>query len=65
MIEAATGGLQYSHQLEQSGAMNRSEAQRQATKAIAMLRYGKNGYFWINNMDGIMIMRPLLFRVKS
>ncbi|NWF39114.1 diguanylate cyclase [Mariprofundus sp. NF] len=58
LIEAATGGLQYFHQLEQSGAMSQSEAKRQATKAIAMLRYGKNGYFWINDMDGIMIMHP-------
>ena len=58
LIEAATGGLRYFHQLEQSGAMSREEAQRQATKAIAMLRFGKNGYFWINDMDGIMIMHP-------
>ena len=29
-----------------------------AKKVIDNLRYGKDGYFWINDMDGIMISHP-------
>jgi len=32
---------------------------QQALQAIKNLRYGKNGYFWINDMDNKMIMHPI------
>lgn len=60
LIEAATGGLHYFYQLEQSGKISREEAQHQAAKAIGSLRFGESGYFWINDMDGIVIMHPIL-----
>ncbi|WP_177202008.1 methyl-accepting chemotaxis protein [Hydrogenimonas thermophila] len=33
--------------------------QKEALKAISEIRYGKNGYFWINDMDYNMVMHPI------
>jgi len=33
--------------------------QKEALKAISKIRYGKNGYFWINDMDYNMVMHPI------
>ena len=33
--------------------------QEEAKKALANMRYGKDGYFWINDMDPKMIMHPI------
>jgi methyl-accepting chemotaxis protein len=35
------------------------ELQKQALKNIEALRYGKSGYFWINDMNYTMIMHPI------
>lgn len=59
LIEAATGGLHFFYSLEKSGAVSREVAQQQASKAIGSLRFGSDGYFWINDMDGVMIMHPI------
>ncbi len=33
--------------------------QKEALRAIKNMRYGKNGYFWINDMDNKMLMHPI------
>jgi len=33
--------------------------QQEALHAISKIRYGKNGYFWINDMDHNMVMHPI------
>ena len=35
------------------------EMQRKALNAIKNMRYGKNGYFWINDMQNKMLMHPI------
>ena len=35
------------------------KAQQMAMKAVSALRYEGNQYFWINGLDGIMLMHPL------
>lgn len=45
--------------MEQSGQLSRSDAQQQAMAAIKKIRYGKSGYFWINDMQPKMIMHPI------
>ena len=32
---------------------------KEALKTISEMRYGKNGYFWVNDMDDNMIMHPV------
>ena len=60
--EAATAWslLDHYHQMEQSGAMTRAEAQTAAREAIRGLRYGPDAgdYFWINDFGPIMVMHP-------
>ena len=36
-----------------------SSMQKEALKTVAKLRYGKDGYFWVNDGDAKMIMHPL------
>ena len=41
-----------------SGAMTESVAKQGALDAIAMLRYDGSNYFWVNDLDGIMLLHP-------
>jgi len=36
-----------------------TQMQKEALNAIKNMRYGKNGYFWINNMENKMLMHPI------
>jgi len=36
-----------------------AKMQKEALTAIAKIRYGKNGYFWINDMNYNMLMHPI------
>ncbi|WP_415904763.1 cache domain-containing protein [Neptuniibacter sp. QD48_55] len=47
------------HYYSQSPQLGVEEAKKQATSAVAALRYGKNGYFWINDMQHNLIMHPI------
>ncbi|MCV3767706.1 methyl-accepting chemotaxis protein [Rhizobium sp. TRM95796] len=46
------------HALETSGKLTRDQAQARAMETIGALRYGDNGYVWINDLDQTMIMHP-------
>ncbi len=58
LIESTYSLLAYYHQLETEGTLTRQVAQQQAQQAIKHLRYGKNDYFWINDLTPTMIMHP-------
>jgi len=36
-----------------------AQAKKDAMIAIKNIRYGKNGYFWINNLENKMLMHPI------
>ncbi|HEY5672104.1 MAG TPA: methyl-accepting chemotaxis protein [Malonomonas sp.] len=57
--ETAWGVLEHYAGLEKSGQLSRDEAQQQAMAAVKKLRYGKSGYFWINDMQPAMVMHPI------
>lgn len=57
-VETASGVLKWAHQLETSGKVPREEAQAMAKAAMAELRYGDKEYFWINDLQGTMLMHP-------
>ncbi len=57
--ETAWSVLDYYAGLEKSGQLNRDDAQQQAMAAVKKLRYGKSGYFWINDMQSVVIMHPI------
>jgi len=57
--ETAWGVIDHFAQLEKSGALSREAAQQQALAAVKGMRYGKSGYFWINDTVPKMIMHPI------
>lgn len=59
MVEVASSVLNWAYQFETSGKMPREEAQALAKASIAQMRYGKNDYFWINDMDVNIVMHPI------
>ncbi|NLQ19012.1 methyl-accepting chemotaxis protein [Marinomonas sp. M1K-6] len=44
---------------KQESALGEEEAKKQALAALSALRFGKNGYFWVNDMDTNLVMHPL------
>ncbi len=59
LVESTHGLLQHFHQLEQSGQLSREQAQAQALTAISTIRYGRNDYFWVNDLQPVMLMHPM------
>ena len=58
-VETASGVLVWAQQQEAQGQLSRAQAQAMAHSAIAQMRYGDNEYFWINDMQGTMVMHPI------
>ncbi|WP_303787405.1 cache domain-containing protein, partial [Azovibrio restrictus] len=59
LVEAATGTVAHFHGLEAAGKMDRATAQAAAAQALRGMRYAGNEYFWINDMDVVMVMHPI------
>jgi methyl-accepting chemotaxis protein len=59
VVEAGWGAIDYYVQQVRSNAMPVDVAQSKAKEAVKVLRYGKDGYFWINDMQPRMIMHPM------
>ncbi|MBF0175352.1 MAG: bacteriohemerythrin [Magnetococcales bacterium] len=59
VVETAYGILEFHHAREKSGLTSRSQAQKEAMATISALRYGKDDYFWINDMHPRMIHHPI------
>ncbi len=60
-VETASGVLAWAHQMETSGKMPREEAQSLAKQALAQMRYGKNEYFFVSDMESPakFVMHPI------
>ncbi|MEJ2675690.1 MAG: methyl-accepting chemotaxis protein, partial [Acidihalobacter sp.] len=43
----------------QAGKLTQEQAQAAAKRAVGSLRFGKDGYFWINNMHPSIVMHPI------
>ncbi|UNG20748.1 methyl-accepting chemotaxis protein [Stutzerimonas zhaodongensis] len=59
IVETARGVLTYYQQLEASGSMTTAEAQKAAMDQVRLIRYGQSDYFWINDMQPVMVMHPM------
>ena len=57
-VEVASGVLDWAHAQELSGKVSREQAQEMARTAIEGLRYSQDQYFWLNDMQGRMLMHP-------
>lgn len=58
VVEAAWGAIEHYVQQARSNALPMDVAQAKAKEAVKGLRYGKDGYFWINDLQPRMIMHP-------
>jgi len=58
LVEAAHATTDYYYQRSQSGELSVEAARTQAMGLIEQMRYGENGYLWINDMQPKMIMHP-------
>ncbi|WP_288376895.1 methyl-accepting chemotaxis protein [uncultured Pseudomonas sp.] len=59
VVETAVGVLAYYQGLEAAGSLDRQSAQQQALQVVRSLRYDKDDYFWINDLQPKMIMHPV------
>lgn len=64
-VETASGVLAWAQQQEADGTLPREQAQGLAQAAIARMRYGDNEYFWINDLQGTMLMHPIKPELKG
>lgn len=63
VVEVARSLVADFHGRAQSGEMTVEEAKGQAMRAISRLRYDGDQYFWINDMDGMMLMHPIVSKL--
>ncbi|WP_086481024.1 methyl-accepting chemotaxis protein [Oceanospirillum sanctuarii] len=59
VVETVHGFMDHYYGLETSGQLTREQAQQAAQKAIESLRYDKDEYFWINDMNAVVVMHPI------
>lgn len=55
-VENAVSLIQFNYNLYTKGAITLEEAKKQSANAIRDLRYGKDGYFWIDTYDGTNVV---------
>lgn len=59
VVETATGVFNYFHKLEQTGQLNKADAQRFAMEMVKDIRYADSEYFWINDYNANMVMHSI------
>ncbi len=47
------------HERAEKGEFSQSDAKRYALEAVGAMRYGGGGYFWVHNLDDVMVMHPM------
>lgn len=55
LTDAALSVAEKYHQLAEKGELSQADAQAQALREISSMRYDGGNYFWVNNMDYIML----------
>jgi len=59
LVEVAHDLMAFYHKKELNGELTGEQARQQALAALAAVRYSGNEYYWVNDMNNIMIMHPL------
>ncbi len=59
MMQIARGIIEEEYAPAKKDSLFTASAQMRATARLAALRYGESDYFWINDMNGRMIMHPI------
>jgi methyl-accepting chemotaxis protein len=59
LVEVAHSTISAYARMEQVGRLSHADAQQQALRDIAAMRYDHDNYFWINDARPAMVMHPL------
>ncbi len=59
VVETAMGIVDHHFQRLQQGDLSEADAKNQAMAAIKALRYSGSEYFWIHDMDHVVVMHPI------
>lgn len=59
LIETALSLVQKYYSEAEAGKISEAEAREKAKACVSALRYGKSGYFWINDLNYKMVMHPI------
>lgn len=58
LVQTGNSIIKHFHNLQLNGELTQSQAQNKAINTLKSVVYGKSGYFWINDTNGIMLMHP-------
>ncbi|MDO9207038.1 MAG: diguanylate cyclase [Sulfuricurvum sp.] len=58
LIDMGTGIIRHFHALQVNGELSEKSAQHMAMTTLQSAIYGGTGYFWINDIEGILLMHP-------
>ena len=59
LVESAHSILGFYQRMAAEGKVSQQQAKALAMAAVKAMRYGENGYFWINDMQPKMVMHPI------
>ena len=59
LVEVAHATVAYYESESRAGRMTAEEAQKAAMNAVKAMRYDKVEYFWINDLNDLMVMHPI------
>ncbi|MDX2321844.1 MAG: diguanylate cyclase [Moritella sp.] len=59
-VDSALGIIQHFRQLELSKKLTTIEAQQMAMRTLEAATYGEDGYFWINDSQGKILIQPYM-----
>jgi methyl-accepting chemotaxis protein len=65
LVEVAWGISNYHAKAASQKELSVAEAQKRAMEVIKNLRYDRDGYFWINDMEVRMIMHPIDMKLNG
>ena len=65
LSDAGLSIVSYFHSLTNQQGLSKEEAQNMAIKALESIRYGENGYYWINNRTGVVLMHPYVIDIVN
>jgi methyl-accepting chemotaxis protein len=65
LVELAISFAQQEYAEAQAGRISVADAQKRAAARIGELRYGQNEYFWVNDLDGRMVLHPISTKLNG
>ena len=65
IVESAHSAAKHYYDQAQAGELLDTEARQLAIEAIEWMRYGDNGYLWINDFQPRMIMHPYVKKLEG